>query len=321
LKAANKQIILATHSPEIVNEAENDEIVLINRSKRSARRVGDIDGLQEALFSIGSGQNIHLARLSRGRKVLFLEGDDYRLLKRFASRLGLNDLHNNVDITVIPIGGFGQRHRIEDVAWTFEKVLKADIATAAILDRDYRTDEEVEALIRAGRSAVQDFYILERKEIENYLLVPAAIERAVRERLKERENAGKPVEDISNNRIISILSELSDEMKLLVLSQRISNTMRFFANKTAQDPSTVAAETIAILDSKWSDLHTRLAILPGKKFLSSLNERLHRDLQIAVSSASIVRNMTIEEIGCDLRQILRNLNRFATDHLEEGRSA
>jgi energy-coupling factor transporter ATP-binding protein EcfA2 len=72
LKASNKQIILATHSAEIVNEAEHDDVILINRSRKSGRRVTDIDGLQEALFSIGSGQNIHLARLSRGKKILFL---------------------------------------------------------------------------------------------------------------------------------------------------------------------------------------------------------------------------------------------------------
>ncbi len=84
LKASNKQIILATHSAEIVNEAEHDDIVLINRSKKTGHRVGDIEGLQEALFSIGSGQNIHLARLSRGKKILFLEGNDYRLIRRFS---------------------------------------------------------------------------------------------------------------------------------------------------------------------------------------------------------------------------------------------
>ena len=34
LKATNKQIILATHSAEIVNEAEHDEVILINKTKK-----------------------------------------------------------------------------------------------------------------------------------------------------------------------------------------------------------------------------------------------------------------------------------------------
>jgi energy-coupling factor transporter ATP-binding protein EcfA2 len=51
LKETNKQVILATHSPEIVNEAEHNEVILIDKSTRAARRVEDIDGLQDVLFN------------------------------------------------------------------------------------------------------------------------------------------------------------------------------------------------------------------------------------------------------------------------------
>jgi energy-coupling factor transporter ATP-binding protein EcfA2 len=160
LKGTGKQVVLATHFVEIVNEAEHDDIVLVNRVKKTARRIGDIDGLQEALFSIGSAQNVHLARLSKGRKLLFLEGDDYRLIRRFASRLKLTDLAEDINLTVVPIGGFSQRHRIEDAAWTFEKVLKAEISIAAILDRDYRCCEEIDSIVQTVRTTVPNFFVL-----------------------------------------------------------------------------------------------------------------------------------------------------------------
>lgn len=142
LRATNKQIILATHSAEMVNEADHDDVIIVNKLKRSATRVADIDGLQEALFSIGSAQNIHLARLSRGRKLLFLEGDDYRLLRRLAARLGLNNLAESTDITVVPIGGFGQRQkfrmRLGPLKRFFEQTLQSRrswIGTIAALRR------------------------------------------------------------------------------------------------------------------------------------------------------------------------------------------
>ncbi|MET4316659.1 AAA family ATPase [Bradyrhizobium sp. RT5a] len=100
LRGTKKQIILATHSAEIINEAEHDDVIVVNKSRRSAIRITDVDGLQEALFSIGSGQNVHLSRLSRGRKLLFLEGNDFRILRRFAVTLGLKELADDVDITV-----------------------------------------------------------------------------------------------------------------------------------------------------------------------------------------------------------------------------
>ena len=160
LKATEKQVILATHSAEMVNEAEHDDVIIVNKAKRSAARVADIEGLQEALFSIGSAQNIHLARLSRGRKILFLEGNDHRLLRRLAARLGLQHLAESINITIVPIGGFGQRQKIEHAAWTFEKVLKSEIAIAAVLDRDYRCAEEIEEITRDARATVPHFHIL-----------------------------------------------------------------------------------------------------------------------------------------------------------------
>ena len=173
---------MATHSAEIVNEADHDEVVLINRSKRTAARVNDADGLQEALNSIGSAQNIHLARLTKGRKILFLEGDDYRLLRRFASQFGFDNLADDVIITVVPIGGFSQKQRIQDTAWAFEKILKAEISIAALLDRDFRCNEEISDILKDARLSVPRFHILSGKEIENFLLIPSAISKALEQK-------------------------------------------------------------------------------------------------------------------------------------------
>jgi hypothetical protein len=177
LRQPDQQIVLATHSVEIIDEAEPEEGILVDRTRRTARRVNDVDGLQHALFSIGSAQNIHLARLSRGRKILFLEGRDYRLIKRFAARLGLTGLSEQVNVTVIPIGGFTQWQKIEDAAWTFETVLRAEVEIAALLDRDYRCEEEIEDLVDSVRKTLPHFHVLGAKEIENYLLCPTRSRR------------------------------------------------------------------------------------------------------------------------------------------------
>jgi len=311
LKSTGKQVILATHSVEIVNEAEHDDIVLVNRVKKAARRIGDIEGLQEALFSIGSGQNVHLARLSKGRKLLFLEGDDYRLLRRFAARLKLLDLAEDINITVVPIGGFSQRHRIEDAAWTFEKVLKAEISIAAILDRDYRCGEEIDAIVQSVRATVPNFFVLAAKEIENYLLEPNAIAKAIREHLHGREFDASDVDAMTPQRARDLLAEISEAIKSEVLSQHISNRMRYFSTRSAKDPSTIAAEAIASLDNDWATAKTKFMTIPGKRVLTSLNQQLQHRFGISITPTQILRNMEVTEIPADLRNILENLNRFA----------
>jgi len=63
-------IVMATHSTEIMAEADPSEIVLVDKSRRSGERLKTIESLQGALEKVGSIQNITLARLARTRKVL-----------------------------------------------------------------------------------------------------------------------------------------------------------------------------------------------------------------------------------------------------------
>lgn len=307
LRTSRQQVILATHSVEIVNEADHDEVVLINRTRRSAKRVGDIEGLQEALFSIGSGQNIHLAKLSRGKKILFLEGQDYKLLKRFAARAGFSAISDDINITVVPIGGFTQRQRIEDAAWTFERVLRAEIAIAALLDRDYRCNDEIEELVTSARAAIPHFHVLGSKEIENYLLVPPAITRATQERLRERQAAST----ISQEQIEATLLRCTEEIKSDVIAQLIANRVRFSTGRDSRDPATVMSDALRQLDSDWRNLSRRLSIIPGKQILTALNRELQREFQVSITAAQIIRHLAVEEIDPSLQAILSDLNNFA----------
>lgn len=308
LKASNKQIILATHSAEIVNEADHDEVVLVNRNKKTATRVSDTDGLQQALTSIGSAQNIHLARLTKGRKILFLEGDDYRLLRRFAGQFHFDNLADDVIITVVPIGGFSQKQRIQDTAWAFEKILKADISIAAVLDRDFRCKEEIDELVTDGRVTVPNFHILNAKEIENFLLVPSAIFGAIEQRSKDGRLSSKPT--VSLEKIHELLDAIIGDQKADILGQYVSNRVRFFATRSAKDPSTVVKEALERFELDWENKPRRSLICSGKKAFASLNGQLQKFFGVSVTSTQIIRHLRVEDVG-DLSSILADLDNFA----------
>lgn len=310
LRQADRQVILATHSAEIVNDAERDEVVLVDRNRRAARRIGDIEGLQEALFTIGSAQNIHLAKLSRGRRVLFLEGQDYRLLRRFAGRFGFAALADGGDLTVVPIGGFAQKQRIEDAAWTFGQVLKAEISIAALLDRDYRSDEEIASIVAGMRAAVPRFHVLGAKEIENYLLVPDALAAAVAARLRDK-GAGKAMSiDRAHAVVSSMLSDATDAMRGDVQSQMAAHRIRHMG-RGGQDMATIAKETFDAFEPVWADPTARLRIVPGKQALAALNSRLERELGVSITAAQIISHLRVEDLPDDLAIILADLDGFA----------
>lgn len=74
--------------------------------------------MQQALDTIGSIQNITLTQLARTKKILFVEGmGDYKIIRRFAKSLGLQELFSATDITAFESGGFSSWKRVGSLAW------------------------------------------------------------------------------------------------------------------------------------------------------------------------------------------------------------
>ena len=143
LKSFNSTIILATHSVEIINNAEPSEVVLIDKHQKHAKRITDLKGLQNISSILGSNQNIQLTRLARGKKILFVEGQDIKILKRFSKISGFESLFELGNFTVIEINGFSNYERVTYTNWAFSKILGEEIKIAALFDRDYKDDEEI----------------------------------------------------------------------------------------------------------------------------------------------------------------------------------
>jgi len=113
-------ILLATHSPEIIGEAEASEIIVIDKADKSATRLHDIEGVQNALSAIGSIHNLKLSKLARTKRILFIEGQkDFSIISKFARRLNFTRLATGDDISIIETGGFSYWERIKNFAWGF----------------------------------------------------------------------------------------------------------------------------------------------------------------------------------------------------------
>ena len=115
-------MLLATHSSEIVTEVDPNELILVDKIRRSGRRVTGSRGVDAALEALGSRKALALTRLARSRRVLFVEGDDdFRTMRRFAGRLKLRVLSGTADITDFPLGG----HRPSDAPLLLQGIHQA----------------------------------------------------------------------------------------------------------------------------------------------------------------------------------------------------
>ena len=185
VRDAGADVMLATHSSEIMAESDPSEIVLIDKWKRAG--TGGASKSQKALDAIGSSQNITLTALARSRRVLFVEGDDdFRLLRRFARRLGLQELSVGAGVIALPSGGFGSWQRVTTLASGIAEALGASLSIAAIYDRDYFCPEQICEVVAKLSGHLRLAHVHKRKEIENYLLIPVVLDRALRRAVDER---------------------------------------------------------------------------------------------------------------------------------------
>jgi predicted ATPase len=87
MEGRHPQLIVATHSVEIMSEVDPEDILVVDRDRRQAQFTTDIPQVQQIVDQIGGVQNLQLARLWSARRCLFVEGDDLMLLKQFQKKL------------------------------------------------------------------------------------------------------------------------------------------------------------------------------------------------------------------------------------------
>lgn len=298
------QLVIATHSTEIINEADGGDILSVSRNFRSARRVNSEESYRQLFDYLGSSENAEFSRLARAKRIVFFEGHDKRIIRRFAAKVNL-PLLDDPDTIFLQAGGFSQLKKILEVNWTLSKVFGMDVRIAAIFDRDYRCATELsEFEVQMKREGIS-CYVLARKEIENYFLEIPVLTRALQRRARER---GIELEDVSALNMIELASR---EFHNDAQGQILAHYMRFMKDRNKDiDESTLIKTCLVEFTATWSDLQERLKLLSGKEFISVLSARCQANYGFSTSIAQISNEFRTVEVPEDLVDRLMAIEAF-----------
>lgn len=301
------QYFLATHATEIINEADTKEILVVNQKNRSARRIRSDDEYESMLTYIGSAENADFARIAKAKKVIFVEGNDAKIIRSLARNFGLETLASDQLSPIFKLGGFTQWRRAQNTVWAFKELLGIDIEAECVFDRDYRSIEEASDFEAKMRAAGMGCEVLERKEIENYLLEPVTIARLANAQItKISNNAAISVEQIE-----SMIEEICLEYEAEVFAHVFSNTQRFARESNSKaDDSTLGTAAYKGFRKAWATSHGRLNYCPGKDVLSKLLVILKEQFGVKLSTLAIARSIKSTEIDAKLFALLTKLNDF-----------
>jgi hypothetical protein len=303
-------VMLATHSAEIISEADPAEIIMIDKRRGSGERLKNIADTQRALEAVGSSQNVTLTALAKSRRVLFVEGiDDFRLLRRFARKLGMQELSSGTAITPLASGGFGSWERITILASGIAQALGAPLTIGAIYDRDYFCEEQISDVMDRLSKTLEFARIFARKEIENYLLVPKVLDRAIVRALKTQVENGRPKSvDINSAALLEVITApLRDD----VLSQLMARRHDYLKH-TGVDSSSLYRGAMERFNSRWADLNTRITFVPGKDVLRLFRQRVHELYGVTLTDARIVESFNQDDFSDEIKTLLGEVEAFRT---------
>jgi hypothetical protein len=290
LESTGAQTITATHSPEILTEAAPSSLVWVDKTNRRAVTAPDDRTLGQLSAAIGTQFNIRLAKALRSRVVLFLEGDDMKVLRAVAETVGAKRLARELDVAIVPLGGYSRATEIEPFRWLNEHFLKESVQEWVVLDRDYRSDLEVRAAKAEFTRIGVKCHIWRKKELESYLLVPRAIaKRSGTDEAWVNQQVGEIVMD----------------MKTLVQSSMGSARQARERDQSRREK--VLREALEEFERLWSVHADRINLCPAKDVLSQLNARLQTAGAKAVSAVAIARELRDDEIADEMTMLIREI--------------
>ena len=289
-----KQVIVATHSVEIISDVDPQNIVTIDRDTRQFSYANDINGAQSIIDNIGGVHNLSLIRLGTAKKCIFVEGKDISLLSKIYKQLFPN---SNVNLNSIPIVTLGGKGRFEEALGTarlFFEETNADIQTICLLDHDYSTDEEITKFSSRAEESHLNLHIWKKKEVENYIVTPQIIFSASKLPESKREELYRELEQSVEKYKDSITDQYGKKF--------------FELNKNGRDVTTIMPLAREYVNSKWTTLEDKMALVNGKQLITEVIDILRKKFGVVCRKNNFISAMNVYNTSPELLDVLKMFN-------------
>ena len=323
------QVFIATHSTNFLDTGEMKNIYLV--SKPDSTRIQLVD-YEDAEAQIPRELGIRLSSLFMFDRIIFVEGpSDETILREWASTLGVNLSQSNVGFIHMR-GARNFTHFAAEATISF--LTKRQVQMWFIMDRDERDSAEIDRLKEiAGENAVVK--VLERREIENYLICHRAIIEFIglkRGLSGNRSEQGLPTE----SDVINTIEGCAEKLKQIAIDKRVANilcrpvypsTERLFESsqetaitdrvadeirqlieqlgKAKSKAEDVYKEQYEYVDRVWQS--DKLAIVPGDLLLDMMCQEYGVRFKKDRDGERLAALMNEDEIAMEIGKIIREI--------------
>ncbi len=288
VKKRYSQVIIATHSVEIISDVDPENILVVDKGTRKMKYANNSLAVQQIIDNIGGIQNLSLLRIGIKKKCLFVEGEDIKILSKLYNKLYPE---TDIDLNSIPsiaLKGFSNLSEAYGAANLFYQETEGYIKCTCILDRDYFPDEELKENIAKAESNHLKLHIWKRKEIENYLIVPKAIFRLTKRDSTEYEEFYSKFNDLVDNFKDYVMDQYAEKYR----------SYKLVAHSTSNDYAR------KIIRERWTTLENKINMIGGKELIKKINTWLKAEYKISSSINQLIKELHANEIDAEIVSVL-----------------
>lgn len=290
LRNRYKQVIVSTHSIEIISEVEPSNILIIDKSKQKSLFANKVPVVQGILNSIGSIHNLQLTKLWASKKLLIVEGDDVDILKRLQNTLYPKTDEPFDSIPNFDIGGWGGWNHARGSSMLLKETVDYNVNIYCLFDSDYHTDKEIAYRKEEAEKYKVNIHIWAKKEIENYLVIPTAILRILKDESKK-----------ASHLTVTDIEKLIVE-KATLMRDELIDKLADGVQKNDRKHSVSSARKIA--KSKIDKLENRVC---GKDLISLLSKWTQENYKVSLSPIKLSSCLQVNEIDKEIKSIIGSI--------------
>ena len=259
LDSTAAQIILASHSADVVAEAPADGILWVDRRQGQARRAKSQAALSALSASLGSSYNLHLARTSRTQLVIATDCQDLRVLRALARQVGALRVADELRVSIIQMQDIARWAGTDRMGHMLREALPPTLPAVVLLQGGQRTEPGDDLLRNQLAAPENTVMIWQRAELENYLLDPDAMAR------------------VSGGDADAIMDHLRTAIARLEGPTRRAFAANSVRSAGRGDSRSALDDAEREFDRLWKDEDSRLRLIRGTEVLATLNEWTERE--------------------------------------------
>ncbi|MHC4179205.1 MAG: ATP-dependent nuclease [Planctomycetota bacterium] len=300
-KDLDAQVFLSTHSLDLIDTFNTNEVIVIDSGQRVLRPLGHDVDLVSTLVDANIVDVSALSRILASRKLVVVEDKDQTVLKAFDKAIGSPLYSSRSDSYVLPAKGSGNFRALAALGNVLTQIIGRQFDLSFLQDRDGMPDFLEGPFLASQGSAGINAVLLGRHEIESYLLEPQLMESvavAMGMRLTKQE---------------ATRAILKSAQGLKAAARRQSRESAKQVNRHLPADDKMTESKLEVKVDQWfdsldlDDLDVIRRVFPGKELLAKTLEQLNEGKSQRITRGKLVAAVHVDTLPEDIENTVKQL--------------